>query len=221
MGLDIYLKKVKRTRKNSKVLDGEDWEQIENVCEEQYRNELKKTFNKTIKVLEATDSDAYAKEYEKQIKKLCKLINYPQYDLDVLGVGYDYDKREFTYTPVPVETFKEHMDRIVARYYGFHFGYFRKVNFFYAYFSNRDRLVDEKAWMTKDDAQDILNRCEAVLKQHGLASTLLPTQSGFFFGSTEYDKMYYEDVKDCAKQMKTALKILDKKDNQVFVIMSW
>ena len=33
------------------------------------------------------------------------------------------------------------------------------------------------------------------IKDTSLAETLLPTESGFFFGSTNYDQWYYEDVK--------------------------
>lgn len=34
---------------------------------------------------------------------------------------------------------------------------------------------------------------------------LLPTASGFFFGSTDYDEMYFEDVKDTIAQLDRAL----------------
>lgn len=33
-----------------------------------------------------------------------------------------------------------------------------------------------------------------VLDDHSLASELLPTQSGFFFGGTEYDEYYFLDL---------------------------
>ena len=37
--------------------------------------------------------------------------------------------------------------------------------------------------------------CKQILDNRKLASELLPTASGFFFGSTEYDEWYYDDLK--------------------------
>jgi hypothetical protein len=48
----------------------------------------------------------------------------------------------------------------------------------------------------------------------------LPTTSGFFFGSTEYDQWYWHDVKDCIKQMRKLYKAMSDDD---FVVwdFSW
>jgi len=43
--------------------------------------------------------------------------------------------------------------------------------------------------------------CQKALDQPALASTLLPTQSGFFFGSYEYDEWYWEDIKGTIAQL--------------------
>ena len=51
------------------------------------------------------------------------------------------------------------------------------------------------------------------------AESLLPTQSGFFFGSTEYDAYYLEDILSCKQQFDKLL--ADWKDNEVvYNIMS-
>jgi hypothetical protein len=117
-----------------------------------------------------------------------------------------------------LSTLKEEEDKIVADAYKKEDAYFRKVNFIYAYFKNK--LVEEEAWVEKSDLEDLISRCEKVLANHTLADELLPTQSGFFFGSTDYDEWYYHDVRDCLKQMKKLLKGL-KDDEQLFVRMSW
>ena len=39
------------------------------------------------------------------------------------------------------------------------------------------------------------------IKDTSLAETLLPTTSGFFFGSTNYDQWYYEDVKQTYEKL--------------------
>ena len=71
--------------------------------------------------------------------------------------------------------------------------YFRKVNFlltFFEYGENCSRLeIDDYK------IDELLVKCKQVLEDHSLAETLLPTQSGFFFGDTEYNDWYFEDVK--------------------------
>lgn len=54
----------------------------------------------------------------------------------------------------------------------------------------------------------------------GVAENLLPTTSGFFFGSTEYDVWYLSDIISCKEQFTKLL--ADWKDNEVvYNIMSW
>lgn len=79
-------------------------------------------------------------------------------------------------------------------------GYFRKVNFLVNYFDKSKSKNEIK--ITKKEVEELLNLCNIVLKYHKenpedkiVASKVLPTQDGFFFGSTDYDEYYYEDVK--------------------------
>lgn len=44
------------------------------------------------------------------------------------------------------------------------------------------------------------------IEDAALAHELLPATSGFFFGSTDYDQYYYDDVKDTVKMLDKALK---------------
>jgi hypothetical protein len=60
-----------------------------------------------------------------------------------------------------------------------------------------------------------------VLADHSLAQELLPTQSGFFFGSTDYDEWYFSDVEDCKQQMEKLLSMYDEDTDVIFFIMSW
>lgn len=72
--------------------------------------------------------------------------------------------------------------------------YFRKVNFllpFFEYGENCSRLeIDDYK------IDELLFKCKQVLEDHSLAETLLPTQGGFFFGNSEYNDWYFEDVKE-------------------------
>lgn len=219
MGLDIYIKKVKRTRKNADAIENSDWEKVMESHEEQEKKAFSKVYKSAIKHLKNVDSDAYADEYKKWIRKLSKFVNYPQFDLKDLGVSYSYETGEYSFTPVPTEKFEECFDEILKHYYGHYVGYFRKVNCVYRYFE--DKLTDETAWVTKDECEDIVKRCSAVLENPDLASELMPTRSGFFFGSTEYDKYYFSDLKDVRKQFKSFIKYFKTDDDLMFIRMSW
>lgn len=90
--------------------------------------------------------------------------------------------------------------------------YFRKVNFLYAYFEG---LLDQDemfALFDKGYVEDLIKICEEVLDHHkndedkgvDFAEANLPTCSGFFFGSTEYDDYYFGDVSNVLDKL-TAL----------------
>lgn len=76
-------------------------------------------------------------------------------------------------------------------------GYFRKVNFLVKYFSDLGFDVENQVpfEIERDMIIALIDRCKQVLNNHTLADKLLPTMSGFFFGSTDYNEHYYEDVK--------------------------
>ena len=219
MGLDIYINRVKRTNKNADAIESSDWDKIMLSHEEQEKKAFSKVYKSAIKHLKNVDSDAYADEYKKWIRKLSKIVNYPQFGLKDLGVSYSYETGEYSFTPVPTEKFEECFDEILKHYYGHYVGYFRKVNCVYRYFE--DKLTDETAWVTKDECEDIVKRCSAVLENPDLASELMPTRSGFFFGSTEYDKYYFSDLRDVRKQFKSFIKYFKTDDDLVFIHMSW
>ena len=219
MGLDIYINRVKRTNKNADAIESSDWDKIMLSYEEQEKKAFSKIYKSAIKHLKNVDSDAYADEYKKWIRKLSKLLNYPHFDLKDLGVSYSYETGEYSITPVPLEKFEECFYEILKHYHGHHVGYFRKVNCVYRYFE--DKLTDETAWVTKDECEDIVKRCSAVLENPDLASELMPTRNGFFFGSTEYDKYYFSDLRDVRKQFKSFIKYFKTDDDLVFIHMSW
>lgn len=67
--------------------------------------------------------------------------------------------------------------------------------------------VDDQipVYVKKDAVIDLLDRCNKVLENHELAEELLPTMSGFFFGDTEYDKYYFENVEQVRDYIKDEL----------------
>lgn len=87
--------------------------------------------------------------------------------------------------------------------------YWRKANAIHKYFvdqcaEGKDECQD--TYVKREHLEDLLNRCETVLKDHNRANELLPTQSGFFFGSTDYDEWYYTDLEQTIPVLQKILK---------------
>jgi hypothetical protein len=135
--------------------------------------------------------------------------------------GYDWMIYPFTKGVLDLPELEELVKKQVEDHYEPYDAYFRKVNFLFKYYEDRGKMYDQcYAFTDADDIDNLISRCEQVLKDHSLAHSLLPTQSGFFFGSTDYDDWYFSDVKDCLKQMKKYRKLL--KDGVTgYVIFSW
>ena len=76
-------------------------------------------------------------------------------------------------------------------------GYWRKANAIHGYFVNvLNNGIDkcEEIYVSLDNLQDLLKIVQQVKADHNLASQLLPTCEGFFFGSVEYDEYYWQDL---------------------------
>lgn len=73
---------------------------------------------------------------------------------------------------------------------------FRKVNFLVKFFEDRYGPINNLTPISIDpaDIEGLINRCYLVLADHSKAKELLPTMDGFFFGNTEYNDAYFEDV---------------------------
>lgn len=104
-------------------------------------------------------------------------------------------------------------------------GYFRKVNFLVKFFEDRgfDTPNQTPLKLIREDAEELLSRCDKVLENHSLAETLLPTMKGFFFGSTDYDEYYFDDVQEVRDYVKdTLLPEFDKLDsNEEIYFETW
>jgi hypothetical protein len=75
--------------------------------------------------------------------------------------------------------------------------YWRKANQIHNWFvKNVQDGIDncQTSYVSRDNLQELLDVCNQVIADNSLAETLLPTGSGFFFGSTEYDEWYFKDI---------------------------
>jgi len=103
-------------------------------------------------------------------------------------------------------------------------GYFRKHNHLVAYFKYEENCSDKE--LAKCEVKDCITACKQVLKHWGkddfesVAEELMPTESGFFFGSTEYDEYYKEKLEEDIKVFTNVLKNTDW-DNDIVYFHCW
>lgn len=103
-------------------------------------------------------------------------------------------------------------------------GYWRKANQIHNWFvANVQDGVDEcqLSIVPKEKIEELLQNCREIRKNKNKASSLLPTRSGFFFGNTEYDEWYDDDIKQTIKTLSNVLKKTDFDKEEVFYQASW
>ena len=99
-------------------------------------------------------------------------------------------------------------------------GYWRKANHIHNWFIQNCAYKDEcgnpiddcrPIEITVDKLEKLLDDCKKVLSDHSLASSILPTQSGFFFGSTRYDEDYFGEIERTIEIIEPVLKFAKHK----------
>ena len=219
MGLDIFFKKT-TVQFHGDPSNSDDFENFCNEVDKVVQNELKEKFEKLLKPLrEAWDNlqtnDYWRKTYNERYFAFVEQLR------PLIAKNYDWKIHPYTNQILDFPELEALLQKEAEQSYLEYDAYFRKVNFLFKYYEDRGKMYDQYyAFTDADDIDDIIDRCERILKDHSLANELLPTQSGFFFGGTDYDDWYFSDVKDCLKQMKKYRKLL--KDGVTgYVIFSW
>lgn len=98
--------------------------------------------------------------------------------------------------------------------------YYRKYNFLIPAMEKilETRIENNKFYnVDKEDIEKLKNRCKLVMENHDYAKELLPTTDGFFFGSTEYDEYYFDDVEHVYNDCNKILENMSKTDEPDFV----
>lgn len=208
MGLDIYGHLVKKVR-SSKEEPLKSIDEYAKIADEQAKARFHEFAVASMKRLEEVKDDVkkYREVYDDVFSHMADFTEY----------SFKYE--EMLEEPNNVSVVKDFFNEFEDRYYAESDVYFRKVNFVYNFFSNK--LVDKCCFADKSDIEELISRCDKVLADHSLAQELLPTRSGFFFGSTEYGKWYFSDVEDCKEQMEKLLSKYNEDTDVVFFIMSW
>ena len=101
-------------------------------------------------------------------------------------------------------------------------GQWRKSNQIHQYFVDNCQSGEDdcrESYVDRDKLVELLDLCKQVLVDHSKAEDLLPSQSGFFFGNTEYNEWYYSDLTDTVEILDNALKMGD--DWSFYYQSSW
>ncbi|NDB83091.1 MAG: hypothetical protein EB127_10190 [Alphaproteobacteria bacterium] len=91
-------------------------------------------------------------------------------------------------------------------------GYWRKANAIHKWFvDNVQKGKDDcgEYYVSSEDLKKLHDICLQVLENPKDGNHLLPTVNGFFFGSTEYDDYYLDDVRHTVEVCAEALKLLE------------
>lgn len=110
-----------------------------------------------------------------------------------------------------LEGMKDHYGEGLVKYVEIDVGYWRKANHIHKWFvDNVQNGKDEcdSHYVSEEAIEKLREACLAVLADNTKAGELLPTESGFFFGSTEYDEYYFQDIEDTVKICDRALELM-------------
>jgi hypothetical protein len=87
-------------------------------------------------------------------------------------------------------------------------GYWRKANQIHSWFVRNVQEGNDNCgsyWVSRDTLEELLGLCKEVKEDNSKASELLPSASGFFFGGTEYDEWYFNDIDNTIKIIEECL----------------
>jgi hypothetical protein len=87
-------------------------------------------------------------------------------------------------------------------------GYWRKANQIHRWFVEKVQSGNDDCgsyWVSRDTLEELLDVCKKVKEDNSLAESLLPSTSGFFFGNTDYNEWYFEDVNNTIKIIEECL----------------
>lgn len=145
----------------------------------------------------------------------CRCDDYPSYD----KIEFYSDYYKATYSDWDVE--KKHPWWRISE----EVGYWRKANQIHNWFVENIQDGEDDCnfhkEVTKEDLEKLRDVCHEVLCNHDLAEVLLPSTSGFFFGSTEYDEYYFEDIQNTIDIITKVLETTDFATQMLYYISSW
>lgn len=110
-----------------------------------------------------------------------------------------YEDHKDTFYPAVLQDFAKDIQvhNFMQKTTKYQVGYWRKENAIHNWFVQHcTDGVDNcrEVYVSTEDIEDLLSTCETVLNDPSCAQAVLPTKSGFFFGSYDYDEWYFRGV---------------------------
>jgi hypothetical protein len=103
--------------------------------------------------------------------------------------------------------------------------YWRKANAVHKWFVDTQADgVDEcqPINVSTESLKELLDLCQQALSDKDKAGEYLPTESGFFFGSTDYDEYYIQDLEYTQERLKQVIDTMEKNQEHFAVYQaSW
>jgi len=103
-------------------------------------------------------------------------------------------------------------------------GYWRKANAIHKWFVNNCQEGNDdcrEAYVSKEQIEELLKICKTIKKnKDATAIEQLPPQEGDFFGSTDIDEGYYQDIDDTIKILSGLVKEKEW-DFSIYYTASW
>ena len=95
--------------------------------------------------------------------------------------------------------------------------YWRKANAIHSFFvGEKDYESCDVIEVSKEMLVELLNKCEEVIKNKDKAENILPSCSGFFFGSTLYEDYYFQDLQETIDKITPIISDEDIKDGELY-----
>lgn len=197
MGLDIYFNAKRKNEKLRKDYD-EEYAKYRDA-QKRYNDALDKEVEKIKGTTEPNQSDCF---------------DLPKEVTDRVWAEFESDAIEL----------QRKLDDCYNALYS-DVAYFRKVNFLLPYFNYEENCSE--IVIDKYDVEELIEDCERVLaakdtdEAESVADELLPTEEGFFFGNTDYDECYFNDVREVADKFTEILDTFDFDENELVMSCWW
>ncbi len=193
MGLDMYLERMPR-----------------------YKGATPKDINAVESFLEWLKAKAEGSEYAKgTFKEWCGHDRLPS--TDYFKFYSDFYNTKYYYWDTEHKYGRSHIIEQV--------GYWRKANAIHKWFvENIQDGIDDCSYhreVTQGDLEELRDICHEILCNPDVADDRLPTQSGFFFGGTQYDEWYIQDLETTIDIIDAVLKTTDFETEMIYYVSSW
>jgi len=106
----------------------------------------------------------------------------------------------------------------------FRVAYWRKANAIHQWFVDNVQEGEDDCreyWLSRDQLQELIDLCKQIIADPTKAAALLPTQSGFFFGGTDYDEWYMKDLEYTVERLEKVLADPAFTKNDFYYQASW